>query len=312
MAFRTVVTPVTTENSGAQVATLGSGPVNVPTIYPKKAGPYNIVGIVLSITASLTLSAAGTFNVGQLVKEITFKRGSDTLIDVNGEAQLERVFHILTGQPVGATFNSQAPVYYNNPTSASSTSPSATETIYLPLRFSGQGTPLAITLTANALSAVTNATAGTISFVVEFHYAPIPVTDDRIRIVTSPTALNANTDIDISQQFSESRPVQEVWIDVTADANLAYETFSVGQTVVYDHAGQAGLLTLTGTEDPVPTFSHLAGVFKLLVTPGTAFPTAGATSNAPKLICNFTASVTPTYYLVLSSQPVAAGKTGGK
>jgi hypothetical protein len=312
MAFRTVTVPVTTENSGSQAATLGSGPVSVPTIYPKKAGPYNIVGVVLSISAALTLSAAGTFNVGQLIKEITFKRGANTLLDINGEAQLERVFHILTGQPVGATFNSAAPIYFNNPTSASSTSPSATETVYLPLRFSGQGTPLAITLTANALSAVTNATAGTINLTVEFHYAAIPVTDDRFKIVTSPTQLNAATDIDISQQFSESSPIQEIWVDVTADANLAYETFSVGPTIVYDHAGQAALLTLTGTEDPVPTFSHTAGVFKLLVTPGTTFPTSGSTSNSPKLICNFAAAVTPTYYLVLSSQPTAAGKTGGR
>ncbi|MDG6919762.1 MAG: hypothetical protein JRN62_10075 [Nitrososphaerota archaeon] len=298
MGFRQFVKPRSTELSGAQSATLATAPVQVPTIQPTKSNGLNIVGMKLSITATVTQSAAANWTVGSLIKELRFMRGSSVLLDINGEDQLEKVFHIYTGMPIGATFNSDSPTYFSNPTNAGAAGQSTeTETVYLPLHFLGSGLPLQVILNANAYTVVSNATAGSITFQVTFTYSDLSIADDTMKIVVAPTALNASTDINISTQFSENKPVDEVWVELTADSSLNYQSYSVGQTVLYD---QVDPTTLSVEEAPVPTFSHIAGFLKQMIKRGTVFPTQGATQNAPKLINNYSANQTPTFYLVLT------------
>jgi len=298
MGFRQFVKPRATELSGAQSATLGTSPVNVPTIQPTKSNGLNIIGLMLKITATITQSAAANWTVGSLLKELKLLRGADVLLDINGEDQLEKVFHILSGMPVGVTFNTGAPTYFSNPTVTGIVGQSTgTEQIYIPLHFVGSGLPLSIILTSNAYTAVTNATAGSMTFQVTFAYSDLPVADDRMKIVVAPTALNANTDINVATQFSENKPVEEVWVELTADSSLTYQTFAVGQTVLYD---QVDPTTLSVEEAPLPNLYHIAGFLKQLIKRGTVFPTQGAQQNAPRLINNYSANQTPTFYLVLT------------
>lgn len=298
MGFRQFVKPRATELSGAQSATLGTAPVTLPTIQPTKSNGLNIVGMLLKITSTVTQSAAAAWTGGLLLKELKFQRGSDVLIDINGEDQMEKVFHIFTGQPIGATFNSGAPTYFSNPSNAGAIGQSTNvEVIYIPLHFVGSGLPIQLVLTSNAYTAVTNVTAGSMTFQVTFTYSDLPVDDDRMKIVVAPTALNASTDINLASQFSENKAVDEVWVELTADSSLNYETFAVGQTIFYD---QVDPTTLGVEEAPTAGLYHLAGFLKQLIKRGTVFPTQGTQQNAPRLINNFSASQTPTFYLVLT------------
>ncbi len=313
MGFRQFTKPRSTELSGAQSATLGTAPVNIPTIQPTKSNGLNIVGLKLSITATVTQSAAANWTVGSLIKELKFARGSDVLIDINGEDQLEKLFHIYTGMPIGQTFNTGAPTYFSNPTNAGAAGQSTeTETVYIPLHFVGAGLPIQIILTMNSYTAVTDGTAGSATFQVTFCYSDLPVADDRMKIVVAPTALNSATDINISTQFSENKPVDEVWVELTADSSLTYQSFSVGQTTLYD---QVDPTTLSVEEAPVPGLYHIGGFLKQLIRRGTVFPTQGATQNAPRLINNYSANQTPTFYLVLTPAgpgvPASAASSSG-
>lgn len=299
MGFRQFVKARATELSAAQAATLGNAPVSPSTIQPTKPSGLNVVGLMLKISATVTQSAAAAWNVGQLIKELKFAKGSDVLLDINGEDQYEKVFHILTGLPIGATFNAGGPTYFSNGSSAGAIgNSSALHQVYIPLQFVTMGLPLTITLTNNAYTAVTNATAGTVTFQVEFFYSDLPVNDDRMKIVVAPTALNATTDINIALQFSENKPVDEVWVELSADAALTYETFSIGQSVIYD---QVDGITLQVQEAPFDYLYHIAGFFKQLIKRGTVFPTQGTQQNAPKLVNNYASAQTPTFYLVLST-----------
>jgi hypothetical protein len=287
--------------------------VSFPTIQPTKSNGLNIVGMMLKVTVTLTQSAAANWTVGELIKELKFVRGSNTLIDINGEDQLEKVFHIYTGMPVGVTYNTGAPTYFSNPTNAGAAGQSTeTEEVYIPLHFVGSGLPLQVQLTMNSYSTATDGTAGTGTFQVTFCYSDQKVADDTMKIVVAPTSLNASTDINISSQFSEAKPVDEVWVELTGDSDLTYQTFSVGQTTIYD---QVDPTTLTVEEAPVPGLYHIDGMLKQLVKRGTVFPTQGAAQNAPKLINNYSASQTPTFYLVLTPAgpgvPASAASSAG-
>src|SRR5579875_3331490 len=298
--FRQVMKPLNHEVSATQTAVLSqTGPVGVPSITPKEANGANIVGLALYISATMTQSAAANWTVGSLIKELKISKGSGTLIDITGEDQLEKVFHIYTGLPAGVTFNSGAPTFFSNPTSAGAAGQtSQTETIFIPLHFTTAGVPPSFVLTANGYNAVTNATAGTVSFYMQFFYSSVQVKDDKMKIVTSPTSLNANTDIVISEQFAEDAPIREVWVELANDAALTYETFKIGNVELYHEVDPLGLQI---HEVSSPLASHISGFFYSLMKSPTTFPTQASTStNLPKLIYNFASAQTPTYYLVLA------------
>ncbi len=316
MGFRQFIKPRSTELSGSQSATLANAPVQVPTVQPTKSNGLNIVGLKLNLSATVTqATAAQAWSVEALLKELKFARGSDVLMDINGSDQLEKVFHIYTGMTKGATFNTGSPTYYSDPGSAGAVGQSSdTLTVYIPLHFVGSGLPLSIIATANAYTAAgSNTTGGSISFQVTFAYSDLPVADDRMKIVVAPTSLNASTDINVATQFSENKPMDEVWVELTADSSLNYQTFSVGQTILYD---QIDPTTLSVEEAPTPGLYHVAGFLKQMMKRGTVFPTQGATQNAPKLINNYSANQTPTFYLVLTPagpgvSASAASSSGG-
>jgi hypothetical protein len=297
--FRSVPSVIATEISDTQTTALSSaGPGSLPTITPTKAGGLNILGMILQIYANVTQSAAANWTVGSLVKELKIQKGTNTQIDVNGEDQLEKVFHMLTGLPIGATFNTGAPIYFNNPTSAGAAGQTnQTEEIFLPLQFTTAVVPQ-IKLTLNGYSAITNATAATVNFTVIFLYGNTPVTDDLIKITTAPAQLNAATDIDVSQYFSEAKPINEVWVEIPADADLNYQTFEIGQATIYPKVDPTSLSFL---EAIIPGYTHISGFFKSKMKPGTVFPTSGSTANSPKLIYNLAAAETPTFYMVVAS-----------
>ena len=298
--FRSMIHALASEQSDTQTATLSSaGIATLPTVTPKRAGGLSIVGIIMTITANMTQSAAANWTVGSLIKEMVIKKGANKQIDINGEDQLEKVFHLLTGLPIGATFNTGAPTYFSNPTSAGAAGASAeTETVFLPVHFRTDVVPQ-ITLTVNGYSTITNGTGGTVSFQVEYLYSNMPVSDDLIKIVTAPSALNSATDINVAQYFSEAKPVNEVWIEVPSDAALSYQSYEVGQTTVYKAETAT---SLSFQEDILPTYSHISGFFKSRMKPNTVFPTTGSNANSPQLILNLATSQTPTFYLVLASQ----------
>ena len=297
--FRGVPSVTATEVSDTQTIVLSSGgPGSVPTITPTKAAGQNILGVILKIAGSVTQSAAANWTVGSMIKELQVLKGANTQIDVGSEDQLEKLFHMLTGMPIGATFNSSAPTYYNNPTSAGAVGQtSQTEEIFLPLHFTTKVVPQ-FKLTTTGYSAVTDATAATISFTVIFLYGSTPITDDLIKIVTAPAALNSATDIDVSQYFSEAKPINEVWVELTADSDLSYQSFEIGQSTIYSKVGPTSSQIL---EALMPNYSHLTGFYKSRMKPGTVFPTTGSTSNSPKLIYNLAVARTPTFYLVIAS-----------
>ncbi len=296
---RSVPHVIATEISDTQTTALSAaGPGSLPTITPTKAGGLNILGMILEIYANVTQSAAANWTVGSLVKELKIQKGTNTQVDINGEDQLEKVFHILTGLPIGVTFNTGAPTYFNNPTSAGAIGATAqTEEIFIPFHFTTAVVPQ-IKLTLTGYSSITNATAATVNFTVIFLYGNTPVTDDLIKITTAPAQLNAATDIDVSQYFSESKPINEVWVEIPADADLTYQTFEIGQATIYPKVDPT---TLSILEAILPGYTHISGFFKSKMKPMTVFPTSGSTANSPKLIYNLAVAETPTFYMVVAN-----------
>jgi hypothetical protein len=305
--YRVLQKPDGDELSTAQTAALASNvSVGIPNIWPQKANGLNVIGLELILSASISQSAASAWSVDQLIDTLYIKKGATTLFKIQGRDQLQKVFHIYTGNLPNTQFNTNAQEQYVDPGSAGATGNSSDQlNCYLPLRFSTQDAPPVITLQVLKYSTITNCTGGSATLQVRWYYSSGAVSDDTIHIVVSPTALNANTEIDLGLQFSEKSTVDEVWLEIDTDANLTYQYFQNGSTKIYDNESS---LDLKYAETVPPVFSHIAGFFKMMMPQGVQFATQGSTSQANRLIVEFGASETPTYYLVLT--PSSASKAG--
>jgi hypothetical protein len=284
----------TSETSNPQAVTLGAGVVTTPSIVPTTAHGQSIVGLQLSIAATVTQSAAADWQVSELFEALKITKGSETKVNPQSFAQLQRLYNALTS----LTDASQPDLYFNDPTSAGDAGQtSQTLDLYLPLEFSTE-TPVILTVDLKGISAVTNCTAGSVTVTVTWLYSPIKVRDDLIKIVSAPTALGTGIDIDVSQYFSDARVINEVWFDVTADANLNYQKFTVGNITVYDKHNPFRLRALTTDAKWMQSY---AGFFAANDMP-VSYPASGSTASAkPTLTLNLAVSVQPTFYLFIKS-----------
>ncbi len=291
--FRTVMQPQSVETASSVNATLASsGTSTVPTIAPQKANGQSIVGVRIQFTAALTLSANTTLSpgtVGSLVKEVKITQGTNKLMDYNGYSQLIRGVHIYSGTTITDT---SLP--------ASTSSPSATDdTGIVPWFFTTAVTPQ-IQVTANNFSGITNATAGTLTVQVTFYYLSMPVQSDHLIISTASSSVSTGSDISISALFpsNSNSPINAVWMDATADADVTNQSFEVGTNMIVDHLTVSAL---TDLEEYIPNvWTHIAGFIPCQMPPGQVFNAVGVTSTQSNLLVNFASGVTPTFYLVMA------------
>lgn len=289
--FRSVMAPDAIELSTTQSATIpASGTVGVPVVAPTQAHGRNIVGLRLILAATVTFSVApgaspGT--VGQLIGNLRILKGTDKMFDVASIAQLIRALHIYSGQTLADV------AFGSGLTSLSAT----LDTGVIPLHFVTNAA-IQLVLTANNAATFTNGTGGSISLTAEFHYAQSPVKDDKVVIVTAASQQSSGVEINAGQQFPVTDPVKEIWLDVTADANLTYQSFAVGQTTVYLKADPTTLKSLEQYLGSV--WTHIAGFLLSRAPENVIYQSPGGTNTTlPQLIAKYASALTPTYYIVL-------------
>src|SRR5579875_2434623 len=162
---------------------------------------------------------------------------------------------------------------------------------------------------AYGYGAITNATAGSVSFAVEFGYVDRQLSDDVIEIVTVPSALNAGSDLDLQDQFSEAAPIDEVWVELTNDSDLNYFTFEVGSDQVFEQMPPTTVQIRE--EQGQMLFSHIGGFYRAPTPRGVVYKTPAGVNTANKLIINLATSRSPTLYLWLSPAPVSVSAASG-
>jgi hypothetical protein len=278
----------TSETSNPVAVTLGAGVVTTPSIVPTKAQGQSVVGIQLSIAATVTQSGAASWKASDLFSALKIMKGSDIKVNPSSFKQLQCLYNALTS----LTDTTQPNKYFNNPSSAGAAGQTSTTLdVYLPLEFTTE-TPVILSVDLKGISGVTNCTAGSVTVTVTWLYSTTQVRDDVIKIVATPTQLSANIEIDVSQYFSDARVINEVWFDVTADANLGYQSFSIGNIMVYDKHNAFRLRAVTTDAD---SMQSIAGFFAAQDKP-VSYPPAGSTaSQKPALILNLVNAVQPTF-----------------
>jgi hypothetical protein len=302
--YRQFIQPDATELSTQKSLTLGTGNTGFDNLFPKSSSNRNIVGVKLTISATVTTSGSSlaSFTAGSLIKELKITKGANTLIDFGSEQNLEDIWHILTGLAIGQGFNSSGQIYFSNPaTTARTSAGSATsvEVIYFPLYITTEDVTPIFSLTMLPYTTPAGGTSGTALFQIEFMYGDQAVQDDYFVITTAAAALSNATDIDVTTYFSNQNAIDELWMrsSAGADADLNYEIFQYGSNTQYDHTPYT---TLIQFEEPMPYQTHVTAFFKLAVPAGTVYQAQGVSSTQVKLVLNFTNSTTPTFYARLS------------
>ena len=295
--YRALLPPLATELSKANTVTLAASKTStVPTIVPEAANGRPIIGIKLIATASVTFSnePSGTVGtVGGLMSELKIlKAGNVTLLDPETYAQLQRLYHIYTGLELSD----------QNITGAGSayTLTATLETEVMPFYFTTGVTPQFIFYAAG-YGQFANATSGSLTVQIEFHYGGLNlVNDDQVVIVTTPTALSNGVEVSVNPYFTVKTPVNQVWFDATADADLGYQSYEAGNSVIFDKVDAD---TLTNLEGYLPYFDHINGFFFSQTPSGVLYPSPGTTqgSTAPNLIVYLNDSISLTFYLVVAA-----------
>jgi hypothetical protein len=124
--------------------------------------------------------------------------------------------------------------------------------------------------------------------------------DDVFKFITTPTALSASVEIDVSQYFNTADKIEEVfcYIGNATDGNLSSQGFKVGQSEVFSN--QNGW-ELRAFSTPMPWQASLGGFFRLKTKP-TAYVSDGTTSaSKPQLLMTFAGSYSPRFYLKMAS-----------
>jgi len=286
--------PVTVNNSGVERGTpasigLGAGRVETIGMTPKSSNGRSIVGMLFRIDAEITQATAQSFNVGQLFGGMRIVKGgnSNVRMAIDGYDQLVRLFNSLTRLTDAATD------YFNNPTNTGAVgTTSQSMTFFLPLEYRTDDVIPQTVLAFNPVGTV-GASSGNVTCTISYYYSDNTVRDDVINVVTTPTPLNSNTNIDVSTFFAGSTVQDEVWMDSGADANLNHQTFRMGNTPVFPEVGEFALRAHT---NPAVVTQKIDGFF-LMKAPVTAFPANGVDGQKPILDVNFATTVTPTFYL---------------
>jgi len=275
------------ENAPTVAANLGAGVVDTQGIVPKSSTGLGIVGLLIQFDATITQSTAQVWSVGQLFNNMTLKKGSQTMLDVNGLVELSHLFNALTG------LTSLETRYFNNPSCAGVVgSSSSTMQIYLPLQYKTDVIPQ-IVFGFNSASTV-GASSGTISATVTYYYSMMSQPDDLVTILTTPVNLNKGVDIDISQYFTVNQPVDEVFIALNSDADLAEQSFVIGNTPIYP---KMTLFEVRANTTPMPMAQTIDGFLKLKTDANTIYPLIGTSNAKPMIPINLNTPQSPTFYL---------------
>ena len=274
-----------TENATQQSAVLSSsGNVGFTNSFTPKKALGNVVGIKFFLTLSATSGAtAGSTTVGSAITNFKIRKGADIYLNVQSFAQFQRVYHMLTG------------LSWSDTTLTGTANGTATATMESPI------IPVSYTLDvpiyidfqfAPYTSLSPNFTGASVSGYVVFYYGQTDK-NDKFIINTLPTALNANTDIDLFDYYADKHPIEYFWVDVQSDSNLNYLEYELGSTKVRDKMYATALIQF---EDYLSLFSHVSGFFLTPMPYGVLATPSGSNVNAPKLIINLANSVTPTIY----------------
>ncbi len=284
--------PVHNESQSPNNVTLGAAPATFPVTFPKQSGGLPIVAMRFVLTVNLTYSTAPSSSpgtVGQFIQQILIYKGSDKdyRYNIASMAELQRIYHMLTGLSL------------SDVSIPASTSATATLEFIIPFRIKTvpQVPLLKVVLAPWTVLSATPA-SGSASLSVEYLYgtpSDVPV-DDYLTIVSTPTALNANTEINISQYFGSSDPMIDIWVDATADANLNYAKFAVGKSTIYDKMGPF-TLTQMETQQGRANYTHISGFFRMPQPAGQVYPAQGVAADVPQLIVNLANSVALNIYL---------------
>jgi len=287
MPYRSPIPDYSNSEQGTSTAIkLGAGVVSTQGLVPKSANGQSIVGLVVTLNASVQQSAAQAWNVGQLFAGMKISKGSSERLKIRGYRQLQGIYNSLT------RLDDSAIRYFSNP-SNTGTAGTSTQTMsfHLPLHLRTDVTPVVV-FSFNPFSAV-GATGGTVTSQIQYLYGGNTVEDDYIHIITTPSSLSSGVAIDVSQYFSYTGQVSEVWMDITNDANLAEQTFRFGSTPVYD---KHNAWQLRADTNPSIFSLTLDGLLKCKTVP-VAYPPNGVSGNKPILDMTFNNAVQPTFYL---------------
>jgi len=274
-----------TEDATPQTAVLSaSSTVGFTNAFVPKKASANIIGLKFFLTLSATSgSTAGNTTVGSAISEFKIRKGADIYLNVQSFAQLQRVYHMVSG------------LTWNDTTLTGTASGPATATMespIIPLNYV-LDQPVYIEFQFAGYSTLSdNFTAGSISGYVVFYYGDTN-TNDKWIINTLPSVLNANTDIDMFDYFSDKQPIHYFWLDLGSDTNLNYLYFEIGSNKIVDKTYSTAL---TQFEDYIPIFTHINGFFLTPMPYGILATPSGSNTSAPKLILNLSNAITPVIY----------------
>jgi len=280
-----------TEDTSPQTTALASNSnVGFTNAFTPKKAMGNITGIKFFLTLSATSgTTAGSTTVGSSIAEFKIRKGAEVYLNAQSFAQLQRVYHMLTGL-------SWSDVTLTGV--ASGTATATMESPIIPLNYT-LDQPIYIDFQFVSYPTLSsNFTGASVSGYVVFYYGNT-TDNDKFIINTLPTALNASTDIDLFDYFTDKNPIAYFWVDVSADSNLSYMEFEVGSVKVRD---KMYATALTQFEDYLSLFTHISGFFLSPLPYGTLASPSGSNVNAPKLIINLASSTTPTIYAKVIKQ----------
>ncbi len=280
-----------TENASPQTTSLAStGNVGFTNAFTPKKASGNVVGIKFFLTLSATSGAtAGSTTVGSSIAEFKIRKGSDIYLNAQNFAQLQRVYHMITGL-------SMSDVTLTG--TANGTATATLETPIIPFHYT-LDQPIYIEFQFTSYTALSSDfTGASVSGYVVFYYGNV-AENDKFIINTLPTALNSNTDIDIFDYFSDKSPIKYFWLDVSADSNINYMEFEVGTQKIRDKMYATALTQFEDYFDSA--FTHIGGFFLTPLPYGVLATPSGSNVSAPKLLINLANSVTPTIYAMVQA-----------
>jgi len=277
----------TTEQGTSVAIALGTNSVTTQGLTPKSSNGQNIGGIAVTLTASIQQATAQPWRVSDLFGGLQINKGSAIRMNVIGYKNLQNLFNALT------RLDNTSETFFSDPQNVGAVGTSTqTMTFYLPIELSTAVIPVTV-FTFNGLANV-GATSGNIDAQITYYYTTRSVQDDLINIVTTPTTLAANTTIDVSQYFTFTGIINEVWADIGAsDDLLKVQTFRFGSNPVYD---KHTAWQIRASTNDVPFAKNISGFLRMKTNP-VAFPPNGVSGAKPILDMEFTSTVQPTFML---------------
>lgn len=237
--------------------------------------------ITISVTNGATAITSGT--VGDFINQIKIRQGTVDLLTLSGIREVQDFYHIKNGDSLADV---------NIPTTASTVDTASLE-FTIPFRIA-LGNQVVVKATFNGYSNALvggSVTSGTASVSLAFIYGSEAVSTSEIwDINPTSTALAASTDINLGQYLNTAKPIYQLFLDVTSDANLNYYDFYIGRVLLY----KAYPFDLEAFEIREPEYSHVSGLFALPISEGVVINTAS--NSQAKAVINLASSVQVTTF----------------